>query len=236
MPTNLPIGTSFSLQIDAIGLPQTLASNITAQISSAPAPLSQLSMQWRSLQEAVELLAQVQPALAAQVLDAVIPKPGAKMAAQTLFFLSALRGGDISKWLGDRTLEALEKSNRGDLIRKLSAEFGTLRQFFVDSPSPNWQAAFLPVYHNGDWQQARMFLKKEPDNAENEAGGVRFIMEIDLSNLGPMQFDGLIRKRGKTPSFDLIIRSQNALSSADRQNIRDIYQSSSDINRVYWRR
>ncbi|MDG1287661.1 MAG: hypothetical protein P8P30_08900 [Rickettsiales bacterium] len=227
---NLPVGTTLTLQLQSINAPQTLGQAIAAQISSTPAPLSELSMNWRSLQETVELLAQVQPAIAAQVLENVIPKPGAKMASSMLFFLSALRGGDVGKWLGDDTIKILEQSNRGDLIRKLTTEFGTLRQFFTDSPSPNWQAAFVPVHDGTNWQQARMFLKKEPQGAESaEGGGTRFIMEVELTKMGPMQFDGLVRKRAKAVNFDLIIRSRNTLGDADRQNIRDIYQSSSEL-------
>ncbi|GEM_PF-1266865 len=228
----LPIGTQFTLQLESINLPQaqSLGQNIAAQISNAPAPLSELSINWRSLQETVELLAQVQPAIAAQVLDNVIPKPGAKMATSMLFFLSALRGGDVGKWLGDDAIKILEQNNRSDLIRKLTTEFGTLRQFFTDSPSPNWQAAFVPVHDGTNWQQARMFLKKEPQGADAaESGGTRFIMEVELSKMGPMQFDGLVRKRAEAVNFDLIIRSRNTLSDADRQNIRDIYESSSEL-------
>lgn len=226
---NLPIGTQFSLQIQSIQVPMTTG-QIAAQISTAAAPLSELSMQWNNLQEAMHIIAQTQPAIAAQILENIIPKPGPRMATAMLFFISALRGGDVRQWLGDEATKILEQANRGDLIRKLTTEFGTLRQFFFDSPSPNWQAAFVPVHDGQQWQQAGLFLKKDPpDSGSDEAKGTRFIMEVSLSKLGMMQFDGFIRKHEASTHFDLIIRSQNTLSDADRQNIRDIYQGSAEL-------
>jgi len=228
----LPVGTQFNLQLEAITQPKPSANMplAAAVLSSAPAPLSELSMNWRGLREAVEVIAQTQPQLAAQIIDNVIPKPGPKMASAMLFFVSALRGGDVRQWLGDRAIEILEQNNRGDLVKKLSAEFGTLRQFFVNSPSPNWQAVFVPVHDGMNWQQARLFVKKEPQgSAAGEKIGTRFIMEVELSRMGPMQFDGLVRKRSGKSHFDLIIRSRDVLSTEHQQNIRDIYQSASDL-------
>ncbi len=228
--TNFPIGTQFSLTLSSILPPPNMANNFGQIAQALPASISELSMNWRSLQEAVQIIAQAQPALAAQILDTVIPKPGAKMASTMLFFFAAMRGNDIKQWLGEDAVKLLEQNQRGDLVRKLSSEISTIRQFFTDSPSPNWQAAFVPVFDGEKWQQAGFFLKKESANtADGEAGGTRFIMEVSLSNLGPMQFDGLIRKRADLTSFDLIIRSQNALNEFDRQNIRDIYAGSAEL-------
>ena len=227
----LPVGTQFTLKLETITQPaaSTAANIIAAQANSNPAPISELSMQWRGLQEAMEIITQAQPALAAHIIENVMPKPGQKMATEMLFFLTALRGGDMGKWLGDRTMQILEEANRGDLIRKLTSEFGSLRQFFTDSPSPNWQAVFVPVYQEDHWQQARLFLRKEPETSSEEAAGTRFIMEVELTQMGPMQLDGLVRKRTNQTHFDLIIRSRNVLTDADRQNIRDIYENASEL-------
>lgn len=181
--SNLPIGTTLNLQAQTIQLPQN-ATLLAAQISTAPAPLSELSIQWNSLQETIQIVAQTQPAIAAAILNNVIPKPGPRMGTAMLFFVSALRGGDINQWLGKDAIKILEQNNRGDLIKKLSAEFGTIRQFFIDSPSPNWQAAFVPINDGEKWQQAGLFLKKEQTSgAEGEAGGTRFIMELSLIHI-----------------------------------------------------
>jgi hypothetical protein len=230
LPANPPVGTQLQLQIEQINLPQAINQSLPITTRNEPAPISELSMQWQNLREVVEVLNQSQPALAAQILEQVIPKPGPKMAASMLFFVSALRGGDIRQWLGDKTIEALEQQQRGDLIRKLGSEFASLRQFFTESPSLNWQAMFVPVFDQDQWQQARLFLKKETESgADQEAGGTRFIMEVELTHLGPMQFDGLVRRKAATPQFDLIIRSAQTLSQTDQQNIREIYQSASEL-------
>lgn len=227
----LPPGTQMTLQLVTLepALPTTSAIPVTT--TGTPAPLSELTSHWHSLRETLEVIQQANPALAQQIIDSIIPQPGPKMAATMLFFIAALRGGDMKHWLGRQTMETLEQLQRGDLINRLGAEFASLRQFFVDSPSPNWQAAFVPVHHDGEWQQSRLFIRKEPKDQENkgEQIGTRFIVEVDLSNLGPMQFDGFIRKKQQATQFDLIIRSHTALPEQDRQAIRDIFSNASEI-------
>ena len=229
-----PVGTNFSLQLDSVQAPNsTLPSQaFNSPLPTEPASIGELSSQWRGLQEAMQSLAQTHPNAAAQLLDTIIPKPGAKMAATTLFFLSAVRGGDIKQWLGQRNVELLEQMGRGELMRKLGSEFNTIRQFYTDSPSPNWQAIFMPVFDGEKWQQAHLFLKREPQGAEaTSQEGTRFVMEIELSKIGPMQLDGLVKKKQKrTAQFDLIIRSQQALRTKDRDEIRQIYRTASEIS------
>ena len=142
-----------------------------------------------------------------------------------------MRGGDIKQWLGKQAVETIEQQQRSDLLIKLGAEFSTMRQFFVDSPSPNWMAAFIPVSQQQEMQQARLFIKKDADeaNKENQSGGTRFIMEVDLSHFGLMQFDGLVKKNAQQKQFDLIVRSFTPLPNDDQQAIRDIYTNSAEI-------
>ena len=226
----LPPGTQMSLQLVALE-PAVTNAVATATNTSVPASLSELSTHWHALREAVEIIQQANPALGQQVVEQLIPQPGPKMAATTLFFVAALRGGDMKQWLGRPAMEALEQLQRGDLINRLTAEFATLRQFFAESPSPNWQAAFVPVNHGDEWQQARLFVRKDPEDGEKngERIGTRFIMEVELSNFGAMQFDGFIRKQKQATQFDLIIRSYVALPAENRQGIRDIFSEASEI-------
>jgi hypothetical protein len=48
-------------------------------------------------------------------------------------------------------------------------------------------------------------------------------MEVDLSRMGSLQFDGFVKKQSKNTQFDLVIRSAQALREEDRHAIRSIY-------------
>lgn len=225
--------TTLMLQLHALDADTTLPLHPTLSArTEIPASLRELTTSWQGLQETMHLLQQADPALTQSFLQNVFPRPDSHFAKDVLFFLMALKAGDLSEWTGKKTLETLEKLGRGDLTRKLTAEFSVLRQFFIESPNPNWQAAFIPVFAGGEWQQLRLFLKKEPKKSNgnpDEASGTRFIMEVDLSRFGPMQFDGFVRKQVKNTLFDLIIRTTDPLPDPDQQAIRQIFADAAGL-------
>lgn len=227
----LPPETTLNLQLLALES-EAPGMGGASPTSTTPATLSELSSHWSGLRDMATLLQQTHPLIAQNLLQNLIPHPGPRMARDMLFFLLGLKSGDASDWLDKKTVEALEQQNRGDLIRKFSAEFGALKQFYVESPNPNWQAVFVPVHYQGEWQQARLFVKKEkPESSRNQddPASTRFIMEVDLSRLGPMQFDGFVKKHLQSTQFDLVIRSVMAFSPADQQAIRQIFTDASQM-------
>ena len=58
--------------------------------------------------------------------------------------------------------------------------------------------------------------------AEREKG-TRFLLDLDLSRLGPMQFDGLVKRQYK--HFDLIIRTRDPLPGEMRRDIDGLFQN-----------
>ena len=223
----LPPGTRLDLQLEGLENDPLQATAATSPGTTVPAPLSELSSQWQSLQELSELLKAAAPGQAAQILQQIIPQAGPKMASGMLFFLSALGAGDVRKWVGDKTVELLEKAQRGDVVRKLGTEFGLIRQLYVDSPNPHWQAVFVPVMVEQELHQARLYIKKdEPGKNPQDSQGLRFIMEVELSQFGPMQLDGFVRKQSGL-QFDLLVRTTHSMPERDRYAIRSIYADAS---------
>jgi hypothetical protein len=112
----------------------------------AAANIAELSQQWQGLKDALELIQQTQPQLAQHIMmQSHLPQAGPKLARDILFFLLALKNDDAAEWIGKKTTDALEQQSRGDMMRKLTSEFSTLRQLFMDSPNPQWQAAYTCV-------------------------------------------------------------------------------------------
>ncbi len=227
----LPPETALQLKLHALEPGEAPLPEIPTN-SSSPATLADLTRQWHSLRDMMGLLQQHHPLVAQELIQNTLPKPGATMARDVLFFLSALKSGNTEEWLGKKPLEALEQTLRGDLMRKIGTEFTTLRQSYVESPNPNWQSTFIPVFYEGEWQQLRMFIKKDkPQSSPEKADsvGTRFIMEVDFSRLGPMQFDGFVKKQAQSTLFDLVIRSAQPLPSENQQAIREIFAEAAEL-------
>jgi hypothetical protein len=66
--------------------------------------------------------------------------------------------------------------------------------------------------------------KQDDDKGDTET---RFVLDVGLSRLGRIQLDGLIGERDKR--LDLIIRSQQPLPGAMRNDIRDIFINAGEI-------
>ena len=223
----LPHETQIQLQLLSLEAAPNESALPLKERMTAPATLAELSKNWQGLEDALEVLQQTQPQLVQQIMQQHIPQPGPKLARDILFFLLALKTDDSEMWIGKKTLDALNQSNRGDVARKFSGEFATIKQLFTNPPSPDWQAAFVPIHYQGEWQQVRMYVKRDREGSQQpnskEQASTRFIMEVDLSRMGSLQFDGFVKKQSKSTQFDLVIRSAQALREEDRHAIRSIY-------------
>ena len=85
---------------------------------------------------------------------------------------------------------------------------------------------FFPIY-DGTFHHLRLFVHTHANSDlgdEAEDPGERFVVEVDLSRLGALQLDGLIRKR----RFDLILRSRTPLSEAMHDDITRIFTSAAE--------
>lgn len=226
--TNLPQNSVLRLEVRQITPP---AENAILR----PAPLTELARQWTSLQQIASLLSTVPNASVPwQAVD--IGQPHAPMTAKhistgLMLFISALRGGSFSNWLGEDNVKWLHTNGHELLVKKAEAEFMSMARPFTEAPvtqSQQWQSLFFPVAVEGQLQQVRMFLKrdrrqdkKDPDKKEEDT---RFVVEVSLSQMGEMQMDGFVRRKEKV-EFDLFIRSHTPLEAQAQQDILAIYNN-----------
>lgn len=220
----LPEGTQ--LQLRVMQPPGTAA---TGQAAGQPATLMELSHQWTALDEALATLRAIDPKAAQAVLDQTIAKPGPQLAGGLAFFLVALRGGgDLKRWLGETSVQALEKSGRGKLIQRLSEEFREMAK--AGSPeaaqSSEWRPMFMPVFDGEGIRQLRLFVHRDGgENGDDDAPpGKRFLVEADFTRLGQFQLDGLVQAK----KLDLVVRTRQALPGEVTQNINAIFTRSLD--------
>ena len=213
--------------------PGALAAAGATRAAEAPVSLGTLGHSWPALEEALRALAELGgPATGGIALPGAvqqaIPQPGSQLTSTILFFLSALKGGDITNWLGKPAVQSLKKAGREALLSRLSQDFGQMGRL-AEGASGDWRQFFIPLLDGDQIQQFRFFVRHGPpergrQDEEGEEDSTRFILEVELSRLGDLQLDGLVR--GK--HFDLILRTRAPLPNEMHQDIRRIFNDAND--------
>lgn len=196
------------------------------QDTPEPARIAELAGQWRSVQDTHNILSQ---------LDASFPNSFAhnfqraiqQMPALLLFFMGALKSGDVKQWLGEERLEALEQSGHKNLVDKLTGEFEKLGR--LTESSNEWRSYYIPLFDDESMKQARLYIRHQQQQNQsdqpNDNPGTRFILDVSLSRMGAVQLDGLIRQK----RFDLTLRTNEALPDNIQKDIREIYQAAHEV-------
>jgi hypothetical protein len=222
-PTPLPTGTTLNLEVISRPHPPTPAAMPSLHAREGLV----LSREWPALKEAMATLQQTDPAAAQQLIDRIMPQPDARLSTSMLFFLAALRGGTIQGWLGDGIARALQRS-RPDILSRLGDDFSALQRMGEEAPGRDWRMMPIPLYGGAEIDQIRMLMRRhggerdEDDDETGPRGGIRFVLDVDLSRLGRMQLDGLVREKDKR--FDLIVRSDQPFPGPVQNDIRAIFE------------
>jgi hypothetical protein len=184
------------------------------------------SRDWPALQHALDAMAQSDPQSARAVTAAILPQINARLATNMALFMGIVRGGvDPRAWIGDRGVRALEASGRAEVVDRLAEDLrGLQRQ--AEGGGGEWRTYPLPLLHDGVMDRVVVRVRRREDDEEGEAerverrgGGTRFLVDVNLSRLGPLQLDGLVRPK----RLDLIVRSRDALPESLRTELRQIY-------------
>ncbi len=231
---NLPAGTRLLLELlpgPQVGAP--------APFTASDAPNSNmLGFAWPALEEAIQTLRgsesqALQAMLGANGAAPAIPSSGSRLASSMLFFLSALTGGSPGSWFGTlwggEAARMLERAGRGDLLARLGSDLGQLARS-SETAGGDWRFFSIPFYDGQHIQPIRLFLRHHSpggsggDGQDKTDDATRFILDVELSRVGEMQLDGLVREN----RFDLILRTRQALPDAIRQNIAKIFQDANE--------
>lgn len=225
LPQKLPVGTA--VRIEAQILPaQPAPTNGIPLTTPASNAVTTLAQDWPALEEALQLFPSTHEA--ARPLMQAMPEIGPKLTSGMLFFIAALKTGDLRQWLGNRAVAALE-ARSPDLAARLKGDMAQLQTLLVDSPLQQWNSAMVPMLYQGQLEHARLFFRddREGDASSKKKGGgdQRFIVEIDTSHLGEVQFDGFVRAAENAKQFDLIVRSGVALPSELQEQVRNTFDT-----------
>jgi hypothetical protein len=214
----LPAGSRVTFELAPGALPRETA--------SLPASLARA---WPEIEEAVRVLHQAAPSATATAPGNVpIPQPGSGLASGLLFFLSALSGGDMSAWLGGQAAQILKAAGRDNLLARLGQDFKQLTRH-VESGGADWRLFLIPMLDDSHVHQIRFFERhgtpgRDTGDDRKDGDSTHFILEIELSQLGDMQIDGLVRDK----RFDLMLRTRRPLPDAMRHDIIEIFTDANE--------
>ncbi|MBM3569668.1 MAG: hypothetical protein FJX46_13060 [Alphaproteobacteria bacterium] len=184
-----------------------------------------------SLREALGVLQRADPGLARQLIADRLPQANANLAANILAFAGAVRAGDGRAWLGRAAAQALEKAGRGDLLKRLDDDFRELNKLMSQANPQDWRILLLPFLDGEALSAVRVFTrqnkKKKSDKddgrrEDSEQVSTRVLVDLSLSQLGPMQLDGLLQEQ----KFDMMVRTHDALPMGMRDDIMALFGES----------
>lgn len=230
--TDLPIGTR--IEFTAIATEQTMASlapkplEHLLQMSGITAPILPID-NWETLEEIQKVLIQNAPQSAQNLMN-ITPNANApaRILPAALFFIAAMRSGDIQSWLGDKTVDALKRAGKSDLLSRLSSETSSLSR--AESGSQDWRTTAFPLSWQNEIHKVVIHYRKENNSGDNQKDGnggkTRFVMDLTLSNIGKIQIDGLFQGNiNSSARLDIILRTTQGFSQATKMEMRQIYKN-----------
>ena len=216
-PINLPPGSQ-------------LAVTITPVRSDAPTALTLPRQQeFDSLPQIIAAIAQTDPTAARVIVESFIPQPSEALPGALLFFLSAIKQGDVRSWLGSGAVDLLTRAGKIELIGKLTGDLQQMGQTARDSVVGEWKSYPVPIHDQGQFQVINFYVhgqqnhgnqaSKEQTDVKSASGQVRFLIDVRMSKLGAMQLDGFLKGR----HLDMIVRSEHVLPFGLPQELRQTY-------------
>ena len=209
--TAIPIRSSVAIELSLNGLKPTTQS----PGMGGPSP--------SSLPTAPEISG-AEPMMTFGNLQVPVPEAGPRLAPGILLLLAALKGGRLSQWLSGAEVRQIRTSGAVTGDSSAAEAVGMARH--IETSSGDWRLYLIPMLHENLRENLRLYVRTRDESpgrvgSRGDRKTRRFIVEADLSHLGSVQLDGFV-----TPKrFDLIFRSEKALSVTLRQGIKNIYDS-----------
>lgn len=230
----LPDGAAVTLEL--VGRPTPPppgAGPAAAGLASLPLPTGPTGGSWQTLGQALTLLQRVDPKAAEELMRA-LPQIGPHLAAGLANAANAVRQGNRRGLIGDNALRALDRAGGKQSAARLEEEFEH-EAAAVGKPAGGgeWRSMTLPMLDGAAIQEIRLSVRRPPpeeggDGTGGDDGkredGTRFLVDVTMSRLGPLQLDGLMRKGAKR--FDLILRSKQPLDAEIRRDIAALFATS----------
>ncbi len=173
-----------------------------------------------ALDQALAALDKAAPALAQQLHATLAPATAPALAGTLLFLMGALYRG---AWPSEAVNRALTAAGHDKLRQKLGTDMNDLGRLSKDRATGDWQVLTLPLMMGAVVEPLRLYVRRDDDTPEAGDDGTRFVLEAELSRLGALQLDGLVRQK----RLDVVLRSHAPLPPALRAEAASVFRSAS---------
>lgn len=239
--TKLEVGAKVQFQVmQNVSQADSLIPKQAFPQPEAPRGPMRIGQNWQAFESLNQLLQQEAPALLS-TLQALIPSPSQntpqRLTGLMMFFMNALQfNAGPAAFLGNPMTQALRQQNTS---LKAEAILEALGRDMMNGSArvrdnlngAEFQRFTLPMM-NQDQQIQPIFFYMRPapqgyDQGEQQAGAVtkkdekevRFLVDLNLSRMGPVQIDGLFKRK----SMNMILRLENQLPSPIKNTIQNRY-------------
>ena len=228
LETKLPISPGQSLSLEVISSQMQATSALSAE---ARFDTIFQSREWPNLADAIRQIGLNAPAVSQKIVGSTLPQPNTQLTTNILFFLNALKGGDLQSWIGNAATALLDQTSP-DLLGQLDEDFFYLGRAFSEPQSNDWRTAIVPFFDGMGLEQFQMHTRGQLNEGEDgkKEDGSRFVIDIVLSNLGRFQLDGFVRTKRKR--LDLVVRTEKSLPAQMRSDINKIFTDFSEASGV----
>lgn len=185
-----------------------------------------------ALRAILAALTQADPIAAQAFIQDKMPNPMAQLGGTLLFFLSALQGGKIEEWLGNRPLLQMERIGKKVLIEQLAQMLDDAGGTASDPRMGEWRVYPVPIHDGRGFDMLRLYVRDtygfggdgRETREEASVKQTHFLISMNMSRLGAMQLDGLSRPK----QLDIVIRSETKLPEGLAGDIRARYVETLD--------
>lgn len=224
----LPRGTQITFEISQLNVSKGLENHKALSIRPLSGPGGG---SWPALSDTLDVLGDISPGAQTQLLLASLPRADAQLSTNILFFLAAIRGGDLKGWMGDGPLRILERQ-RPDLAGRLRDDVGQLSRQITDPDTGDWRMHSVPYINNEEVDRIRLLVRDQDDDEDDNTpvDSSRFVIDLNLTKMGHLQIDGLVGNNGKR--VDVVLRSDAPLSTKVRDDIRALYANAIEVTGI----
>lgn len=195
-------GTRLQVQVQADGTAKVLTLTLPPSAEKANT-VSTLGQQWAALTRVLDSLQQQAPGQAA-ALQARLPQVD-NLLPNLMHVMRAIQTGNPADMVGAQLANLLRASSP-DVVRDLQSLTplqNKVENTTTGASSPTdaatWRGTLFPYVEgplDKDPKQGRFFWRREQSDDPRSKSPTRFVMEMTLSNTGPLQLDGLVQYPG----------------------------------------
>lgn len=217
----LPVGSQISVHIMPDGHAEIL-DMVLPKGSERSNALLRFSLQWDTLAQAMRTLEEQNPE-GAEKLKRVLPEANEQLLPKLMQLSQSITSQNMRAFFGDDVLNILRALGLDGMLQTDAAQLNNLHQR-PDTPD-SWRALMFPYLDDQSQtlQQGGFFWRKHKKKNPDDADSLRFVLNVKMSALGPVQLDGLMQ--GKD-IMHLKLRLTEGLNEEDHKGLEQLVQSS----------